>query len=153
MWNDRELPLWGFNTLTNSKISRARNDGKSQWLPNIEKRLWGAGIATAVLLKKWVSSERAITEPYTTRGVRTVPGAGVTNLSQQCDKAVRPYSTASFFTVNFVDYHKYNSEKRSYYGMRNISDRACRGNGLPVVIPWKAAKEKAMRNIKPKSQG
>ena len=28
-----------------------------------------------------------------------------------------------FCAVNFVDYHKYNSNKRSYYGIRNISDR------------------------------
>ena len=41
-----------FTTLTNSKISKARNGGKSQWLPNTEKRLWCAGIATAVLSTK-----------------------------------------------------------------------------------------------------
>ena len=28
-----------------------------------------------------------------------------------------------FCAVNFVDYHKYNSNKRNYYGIRNISDR------------------------------
>ena len=28
-----------------------------------------------------------------------------------------------FCAVNFVDYHKYNSNKRSYYGIRNVSDR------------------------------
>ena len=27
-----------------------------------------------------------------------------------------------FYAVNFVDYHKYNSNKRSYYGIRNMSD-------------------------------
>ena len=41
-----------FTTLTNSKISKARNSGKSQWLPSIGKRLWCAGIATAVLFTK-----------------------------------------------------------------------------------------------------
>ncbi len=37
-----------------------------------------------------------------------------------------------FCAVNFVDYHKYNSNKRSYYGIRNISDRLCRENGRAV---------------------
>ncbi len=40
-----------------------------------------------------------------------------------------------FCSVNFVDYHKYNSNERSYYGIRNISDRLCRENGLSVVVP------------------
>ena len=75
MWNDRELPLWGFTTLTNSKISRAKNDGKSQWLPNIEKRLWGAGIATAVLFKKmsfvWTGNNRAVYYERGTYGSRS----------------------------------------------------------------------------------
>ncbi len=38
-------------------------------------------------------NERTITEPYTLRGVSTVPEEGGTNLSQQCDKAVFPYFT------------------------------------------------------------
>lgn len=38
-------------------------------------------------------NERTITEPYTLRGVSTVPEEGGTNLSQQCDKAVLPYFT------------------------------------------------------------
>ena len=40
-----------------------------------------------------------------------------------------------FCAVNFVDHHKYNSNKRSYYGIRNMSDRLCRENGLSVVAP------------------
>ena len=40
-----------------------------------------------------------------------------------------------FCAVNFVDYHKYNSNKRSYYGIRNMSDKLCRENGLSVVAP------------------
>ena len=45
--------------------------------------------------------------------------------------------------MNFVDYHKYNSNKRSYYGIRNISDRLCRENGLSVVVPGKGSKGKS----------
>ena len=48
-----------------------------------------------------------------------------------------------FCAVNFVDYHKYNSNKRSYYGIRNMSDRLCRENGLSVVAPQKGDKGKS----------
>ncbi len=40
-----------------------------------------------------------------------------------------------FCAVNFVDHHKYNSNKRNYYNIRNTSDRLCRENGLSVVEP------------------
>lgn len=42
-----------------------------------------------------------------------------------------------FCAVNFMDYHKYNSYKKSLYGIRNISDRICRENGLSIVKPGK----------------
>ena len=48
-----------------------------------------------------------------------------------------------FCSVNFVDYHKYNSNERSYYGIRNMSDRLCRENGLSVVAPQKGDKGKS----------
>ena len=48
-----------------------------------------------------------------------------------------------FCAVNFVDYHKYNSNKRSYYGIRNMSDKLCRENGLSVVVPGKESKGKS----------
>ena len=48
-----------------------------------------------------------------------------------------------FCAVNFVDHHKYNSNKRSYYGIRNMSDRLCRENGLSVVVPQKGGKGKS----------
>ena len=47
-----------------------------------------------------------------------------------------------FCAVNFVDYHKYNSNKRTYYGIRNISDKLCRENGLSVLVPEKGGKGK-----------
>ena len=47
-----------------------------------------------------------------------------------------------FCSVNFVDHHKYNSNERSYYGIRNISDRLCRESGLSVVAPQKGGKGK-----------
>ena len=48
-----------------------------------------------------------------------------------------------FCAVNFVDHHKYNSNKRSYYGIRNMSDMLCRENGLSVVVPQKGGKGKS----------
>ena len=42
-----------------------------------------------------------------------------------------------FCAVNFVDHHKYVSNKRTYYGIRNMSDKLCRDNGLSVVVPGK----------------
>ena len=48
-----------------------------------------------------------------------------------------------FCAVNFVDHHKYNSNKRSYYGIRNMSDRLCRENGLSVIVPQKGGKGKS----------
>ena len=48
-----------------------------------------------------------------------------------------------FCSVNFVDYHKYNSNERSYYGIRNMSDRLCRENGLSVIAPQKGGKGKS----------
>lgn len=39
--------------------------------------------------------ERAVTEPYTLRGVRTVPGEVCADLPQQCGKAALSYSTTS----------------------------------------------------------
>ena len=42
-----------------------------------------------------------------------------------------------FYAVNFVDHHKYVSNKRTYYGIRNMSDKLCRENGLSVVVPSK----------------
>lgn len=48
-----------------------------------------------------------------------------------------------FCAVNFVDHHKYNSNKRIYYGIRNISDKLCREHGLSVVVPGKDSKGKS----------
>ncbi len=42
-----------------------------------------------------------------------------------------------FCAVNFVDHHKFVSNKRTYYGIRNMSDKLCRDNGLSVVVPGK----------------
>ncbi len=53
-----------------------------------------------------------------------------------------------FCAANFVDYHKYNSNKRSYYGIRNISDRLCYENGLSVITPEKGRKGKAILSIR-----
>lgn len=40
-----------------------------------------------------------------------------------------------FNAVDFVDYHAYNSYKRIYYDMREVSDRLCKENGLSVIPP------------------
>ncbi len=42
-----------------------------------------------------------------------------------------------FCAVNFMDYHKYNSNKKTLYQIRNISDRLCKENGLSLVQPGK----------------
>jgi len=42
-----------------------------------------------------------------------------------------------FCAVNFVDHHKYNSNRKTLYNIRNISDRLCRENGLSIVKPGK----------------
>ena len=55
--------------------------------------------------------------------------------------------------MNFVDYHKYNSNKRSYYGIRNISDRLCRENGLSVVVPGKGSKGKSYAEYQAEKTG
>ena len=58
-----------------------------------------------------------------------------------------------FCAVNFVDYHKYNSNKRSYYGIRNISDRLCRENGLSVVVPGRGSKGKSYAEYQAEKTG
>ena len=58
-----------------------------------------------------------------------------------------------FCAVNFVDHHKYNSNKRSYYGIRNMSDKLCRENGLSVVVPGKGSKGKSYAEYQADAQG
>lgn len=62
-----------------------------------------------------------------------------------------------FCAVNFMDYHKYNSNKKSLYGIRNISDRLCRENGLSIVKPGQAIeytdKDGQRRTRPPREQG
>ena len=58
-----------------------------------------------------------------------------------------------FCAVNFVDHHKYNSNKRSYYGIRNMSDKLCRENGLPVVVPGKGSKGKSYAEYQAEKTG
>ena len=58
-----------------------------------------------------------------------------------------------FCAVNFVDHHKYNSNKRSYYGIRNMSDKLCRENGLSVVVPGKGSKGKSYAEYTAEKQG
>ena len=58
-----------------------------------------------------------------------------------------------FCAVNFGDYHKYNSNRRSYYGIRNISDRLCRENGLSVVVPGKDSKGKSYAEYQAEKTG
>ena len=58
-----------------------------------------------------------------------------------------------FCAVNFVDYHKYNSNKRSYYGIRSMSDKLCRENGLSVVVPDKGSKGKSYAEYQAEKAG
>ena len=58
-----------------------------------------------------------------------------------------------FCAVNFIDHHKYNSNKRSYYGIRNMSDKLCRENGLSVVVPGKGSKGKSYAEYQAEKTG
>ena len=58
-----------------------------------------------------------------------------------------------FCAVNFVDHRKYNSNKRSYYGIRNMSDKLCRENGLSVVGPGKGSKGKSYAEYQAEKTG
>lgn len=58
-----------------------------------------------------------------------------------------------FCAVNFVDHHKYNSNKRSYYGIRNMSDKLCREHGLSVVVPGKGNKGKSYAEYQAEKTG
>lgn len=58
-----------------------------------------------------------------------------------------------FCAVNFVDHHKYNSNKRSYYGIRNMSDKLCRENDLSVVVPGKGSKGKSYAEYQAEKTG
>ena len=58
-----------------------------------------------------------------------------------------------FCAVNFVDHHKYISNKRSYYGIRNMSDKLCRENGLSVVVPEKGRKGKSYAEYQAEKTG
>ena len=58
-----------------------------------------------------------------------------------------------FCAVNFVDYHKYNSNKRSYYGIRNMSDKLCREHGLSVVLPNRGSKGKSYAEYQAEKTG
>lgn len=40
-----------------------------------------------------------------------------------------------FNAVSFVNFKKYRSNKRSYYQIRNISDKLCKEYGLSIVVP------------------
>ena len=42
-----------------------------------------------------------------------------------------------FCAADFVQHRKYISNKKSLYGIRNVSDRLCREHGLSVIIPGK----------------
>ncbi|MBC8586250.1 relaxase/mobilization nuclease domain-containing protein [Youxingia wuxianensis] len=58
-----------------------------------------------------------------------------------------------FCAVNFVDHHKYNSNKRTYYGIRNMSDKLCRENGLSVLVPGKGSKGKSYAEYQAEKTG
>ncbi len=58
-----------------------------------------------------------------------------------------------FCAVNFIDHRKYNSNKRTYYGIRNMSDKLCRENGLSVVVPGKERKGKSYAEYQAEKTG
>lgn len=58
-----------------------------------------------------------------------------------------------FCAANFVDHHKYNSNKRTYYNIRNTSDRLCKENGLSVVVPGSKSKGKSYAEYQAEKTG
>ena len=58
-----------------------------------------------------------------------------------------------FCAVNFVDHHKYNSNRRSYYDIRNMSDKLCRENGLSVITPGRDSKGKSYAEYQAEKTG
>jgi chaperonin cofactor prefoldin len=58
-----------------------------------------------------------------------------------------------FCAVNFVDHRKYNSNKRTYYGIRNMSDKLCREHNLSVVVPGKGSKGKSYAEYQAEKTG
>ena len=58
-----------------------------------------------------------------------------------------------FCAANFVDHHQYNSNKRTYYGIRNMSDKLCREHGLSVVVPGKGSKGKSYAEYQAEKMG
>ena len=58
-----------------------------------------------------------------------------------------------FCAVNFVDHYKYVSNKRTYYGIRNMSDKLCRDNGLSVVVPNKGSRGKSYAEYQAEKTG
>ena len=58
-----------------------------------------------------------------------------------------------FCAANFVDHHKYISNRRTYYGIRNMSDRLCREHGLSVVVPGKGSKGKSYAEYQAEKTG
>ena len=58
-----------------------------------------------------------------------------------------------FCAANFVDHHKYVSNRRTYYGIRNMSDKLCREHGLSVVVPGKGSKGKSYAEYQAEKTG
>ena len=58
-----------------------------------------------------------------------------------------------FCAVNFVDHHKYNSNKRSYYGIRNMSDKLCREKWLVRCRPRQGQQGKELCGVPGRKDG
>ncbi len=58
-----------------------------------------------------------------------------------------------FCAANFVDHHKYISNRRTYYGIRNMSDKLCQEHGLSVVVPGKGSKGKSYAEYQAEKTG
>lgn len=58
-----------------------------------------------------------------------------------------------FNSVDMEEHKKYNSWKKSYYNIRNTSDRLCRENGLSVALRQNPAKGRSQNQTHSQSQG
>ena len=66
--------------------------------------------------------------------LKTLKGKYEYVLSTHVDKG-HIHNHLIFCAANFIDFHKYISNKKSYYQIRKNSDRLCEQYGLSVVIP------------------
>lgn len=119
-----------------SQLKTVWNESKSKSANNGQQEIDEAK-------KRMAELDAKIQKLYDSAISGLLPERQAQRMIQQYDEEQLIHNHIIFCAVNFVDYHKYNSNKRSYYGIRNMSDKLCRENGLSVVVPGKGSKGKS----------